>query len=88
MLTASGPLCQRGIADRLLVVKRNVTAMLNRVERGGLANREPDPDSGRSSDVTGAARIVADTFAALSAAESSQLAEMMRRVLVPPPTDR
>ncbi len=92
-LTASGPLRQHDLADRLFVVKSNVTAMLSRMERDGLVERAADPTDGRAKRVALTAEgkrrvlqtlqaqreIVSRMFEALTAEESAQLGDVMRR---------
>ena len=85
---------QQDLATKLLVVKSNVTALLNRLEMRGLVKREADVEDARVKRVflTPAGRkmvetslelqrqIVAEMIRPLSEDEVGQLDNMMRRV--------
>lgn len=51
-ILAAGPLRMTAIADRLAVVPRTVTDLVDGVEAAGLVARRPDPDDRRSTLVT------------------------------------
>lgn len=55
-LLADGPLRMTVIAERLAVVPRTVTDLVDGVEAAGLVGRHPDPDDRRSSFVALTAR--------------------------------
>lgn len=61
-LLAGGPLRMTAIADRLSVVPRSVTDMVDAVERAGLVVRLADPDDRRSTlvELTPAGRLLID----------------------------
>ncbi len=61
-LLADGPLRMAVIADRLSVVPRTVTDLVDGVEAGGLVARRPDPDDRRSTFValTAGGRLLLD----------------------------
>ncbi len=96
-LTAAGPMRQRDLADRLLVVKSNITAILTRMERDGLVTRSTDASDKRAKRVAPTAEgerrvtrslaaqreVIAGMLSRLSADESALLGELMRRVRTP-----
>ena len=93
-LLSEGPLRQNDLANRLFVVKSNVAAVLNRMERDGLVQRTPDPSDGRANrivptdkgrrraEVTMSAQrdVARGMIGQLSPEECDALGEMMRRV--------
>ena len=93
-LLSEGPLRQSDLASRLFVVKSNVVAVLNRMERDGLVQRTPDPADGRANrivptpegrrraEMSMAAQqdVARGMIGQLSPNECDALGEMMRRV--------
>lgn len=61
-LLTEGPLRMAAIADRLHVVPRTVTDLVDGIEAAGLVERQPDPDDRRSTFValTAAGRLLLD----------------------------
>ena len=93
-LQSEGPLRQSDLASRLFVVKSNVAAVLDRMERDGLVQRTPDPSDGRANrivptdegrrraEITLAAQqeVARGMIGQLSPEECDALGDMMRRV--------
>jgi DNA-binding MarR family transcriptional regulator len=65
-LLADGPLNMAAIAERLAIVPRSVTDVVDRVEEAGLVNRRPDPDDRRSTlvELTPAGRQLVEQLVA------------------------
>lgn len=92
------PLRMADLADRLDVVPRSATSMIDALESAGLVARQSDPSDRRSIrlTVTAAGRALLDRmralrvakaeelFGALTAAEQHELARMLERVLDDP----
>jgi DNA-binding MarR family transcriptional regulator len=92
------PLRMADLADRLDVVPRSATSMIDALESAGLVARQSDPSDRRSIrlTVTAAGRALLDRmralrvakaeelFGALNAAEQHELARMLERVLDDP----
>lgn len=75
-LLADGPLKMAAIAERLCVVPRTVTDLVDGVEAAGLVARRPDPDDRRSTlvELTGAGR---DLIGRLDAARRASAAQVL-----------
>jgi DNA-binding MarR family transcriptional regulator len=92
---APEPLRMADLADRLDVVPRSATSMIDALESAGLVTRLPDPTDRRSvrlavtpagSDLLDRMRALRvakaeDLFGKLTAAEQQELARMLERVL-------
>ncbi|MBT8452629.1 MAG: MarR family winged helix-turn-helix transcriptional regulator [Deltaproteobacteria bacterium] len=85
---------QQELAERLLVVKSNVSSLLSRAERDGFVERRENPEDGRGKVVTltGAgkrlarrgwkvqAEVVTTMFESMTPRELEQVAQTMKRV--------
>ncbi len=93
-LLADGPLRMAAIADRLAVVPRSATDIVDRAETAGVVARRPDPDDRRSTlvELTPAGRLLLDrldearrasaasVFDVLDASQRTALVVMLRLV--------
>ena len=82
------------MAEQLLVVKSNVSALIKKLEARGLVRRTPDPDDSRNNQLTltpSGEALVQESFAlqnqvvkamasVMSDAELEQMAAVMERV--------
>lgn len=90
----AGSISQQDLADKLLVVKSNITALLGRLEKRKLIQRETDPNDARSKRVSLTKEgqklvaeslkrqntVVAQMAKALSDNDMQQLTQMMQNL--------
>ena len=94
MLEAGGPTIMRDIANSLSMTARNMTAIVDTLEDGGLVRRTPHPHDRRATvvELTAEGRSqaaqarcdsvawVAEAFGSLTVEEQQQYAELLRRL--------
>ena len=95
-LHQAGPMTQRALSDALSVTPRNITGLVDALERGGYVSREPHPNDRRATLVTltaagaeagaamadGQATMANALFGDLSRSQTLLLARTLDRVLV------